>query len=416
MSIRQRLYPDPGQLAGLVEHCHHARFVFNIGLEQRSMWRRWKHDRGTHPEYGDLNAARITTASQMRELAQLRGELGWLRAGSSSVQQAALRDLDRAFQNFYAGRAKYPQFKRRSEREGSFVVRDLTVRRLNRKWGVVTVPKVGQVRFRISWMWADIERATSARVTHRNGRWHIAFTTPAAEKITAESGAVVGIDRGVANTLATSEGRMIQAPSLTDPEKTRFLRLQQRLARQQKGSKRRAQTLDRLATLRRRLGDRRTDWVEQTTTGLARTYDLIAVEDLRVQNMVKRPAPKPDPVHPGVFLPNGARAKAALNRAILASVWGRFLTRIEHKMPEGTVLRVDPKNTSRTCAACGHTAASNRESQAVFACQACGHQAHADTNAAVVILDRALGTTAPGHGVSGRRSPAFAGSANQPAA
>ncbi len=379
------------------------------------MWRRDRHNRGTHSEYGSLDAARVSTATQMLELAQLRRSLDWLRGGSSSVQQAALRDLDRAFANFFAGRASYPRFKRRSEREGSFVVRDLTVKRLNRKWGVVTVPKVGVVRFRVSRLWAEIARASSARVTHRNGRWHIAFTTPPAEKIEAGTGAVVGIDRGVKNTLATSDGRMIQAPAMSAGEPSRFLALQQQLARQQKGSTRRAATLDRLAVLRRRLEDRRIDWVEQITTALASTHDVIAVEDLRITNMVRRPKPKPDPEQEGRFLPNGARAKAALNRAILASVWGRFLTRLEHKMPEGHVVRVDPKNTSRTCAVCGHCAPGNRESQAVFECVACGHAAHADTNAAVVILDRAIRTQAPGHGVSGRGSPALAGSANQPA-
>ncbi|MPZ63855.1 MAG: transposase [Propionibacteriales bacterium] len=400
----------------MVEHCHHARFVFNIGLEQRAMWSRDKHNRGTHPEHGNLDAARVTTTTQMRELAQLRGELDWLRAGSSSVQQAALRDLDRAYANFYAGRAKYPQFKRRDDRNGGFVVRDLTVRRLNKKWGLVTVPKVGQVRFRISRLWAVLDRASSARVTQRNGRWHVSFTTPPADKIAAGSGAVVGIDRGVKNTMATSDGRMVRAPSLTDVEQARFVRLQQRLSRQQKCSRRREHTLDRLAVLRRRLEDRRSEWVEQTTTHLARTFAVIAVEGLRVRNMVRRPKPKPDPDNEGGFLPNGAKVKAALNKAILASVWGRFLTRLDHKMPEGTVLRVDPKNTSRTCAVCGHCAPGNRESQAVFECEACGHQAHADTNAAVNILDRALGTTAAGHAVSGRGSPALAGSANQPAA
>ena len=149
---------------------------------------------------------------------------------------------------------------------------------------------------------------------------------------------------------------------------------------------RRAHTLGRLAVLRRRLADRRTNWIEQTTTDLARTYDLIAVEDLRVRNMVRRPAPKPDPDRLGAFLPNGARAKASLNRAILASVWGRFLTRLEQKMPEGTVMRVDPKNTSRTCAACGHLA-------------------HADTNAAINILIRGLSTSAPGYGGVRARKP-----------
>jgi putative transposase len=218
---------------------------------------------------------------------------------------------------------------------------------------------------------------------------------------------------------------MIHAPSLTVVEQDRFVRLQQQLARQNTrarrtknwDSKRRSRTLDRLAVLRRRLEDRRTDWVEQTTTELARTYDLVAVEDLRVVNMVRRPKPKPDPESEGLFLPNGARAKASLNRAILASTWGRFLTRLEHKMPEGAVVRVDPRNTSRTCAACGHCAPGNRESQAVFECEACGHAAHADTNAAVNILDRALNSTmAAGHAVSGRASPALAGSVNQPAA
>lgn len=416
VSIRQRLYPDRGQEPRLVEHCHHARFVFNIGLEQRAMWSRDRHNRGTHPEYGTLDAARITLASQMRDLTQLRAGVDWLRAGSVSVQQAALRDLDRAFRNFFAGRAKYPSFKRRTEGGGSFVVRDLTVRRLNRKWGVTTIPKVGPVRFRVSRLWADIEMATSARVTHRNGRWHIAFTTPAAKKITAGTGAVVGIDRGVKNTLATSEGRMAQIPALTASEERRLLALQQQLARQQKGSARHRATLDRLAVLRRRLEDRRTNWVEQLTTELASTYDYIAVEDLRATNMIRRPAPKPNLEQPGAFLRNGARAKAALNRAILASCWGRFVNRLDDKMPAGAVIRVNPRNTSRTCAACGHLAPGNRKSQAVFECEACGHAAHADTNAAINILVRGI-ASAPGHGVAGRASPAnIAGSANQPAA
>jgi len=396
-----------------------------MSVVSRSVWNGMSIKQRLYPEHGDLDAKRVTTATQMRELAELRRELDWLRAGSSSVQQAALRDLDRAFQNFWAGRASYPSFKRREERRGSFVVRDLTVRRLNRKLGQVTVPKVGAVRFRLTRLWADIERATSARVTLRNRRWHICFTTAPADKTTAGTGAVAGIDRGVKNTLATDDGQMIQAPALTEAEQKRFLWLEQQLARQNTrarrnrdwDSKRRQATLDKLAVLRRRLEDRRTDWVEQATTDLAATYDYVAVEDLQIKNMVRRPAPKPDPDNDGCYLPNGARAKASLNKAILASVWGRFLTRLEHKMPEGAVLRVDPKNTSRTCAACGHCAPGNRESQAVFECGACGHQAHADTNAAVNILDRALASTpAAGHAVSGRGSPAIPGSANQPAA
>jgi putative transposase len=412
VSVRQRLYIEPGQVAGLVEHCHQARFVFNIGLEQRSLWKWSKHDRGSHPEYGSLDAARVNTATQMRELAQLRGELEWLRAGSSSVQQAALRDLDRAFANFWAGRARYPQFKRRTEREGSFVIRDLTVARLNRKWGLVTVPKIGQVRFRISRGWADINTATSARVTHRNGRWHICFTTPAEAKTAAGTGAVVGIDRGVANTIATSDGEFEQIPGWTDGEQTRFLALEQRLARQTRAAKKsgrplrecrnRNNTLDLLAALRRKLDQRRTDWIEKTTTELARVYDAVVVEDLRVPNMVRRPKPKPD--QDGRWLPNRARAKAKLNKAIHASRWGQFTTRLDHKT---TVVRVLAAYSSQECRKCGHTSSENRESQAVFACTRCGHTQHADINAAQVILGRGkpmlAHAVAPNPGTPGAR-------------
>ena len=85
VSVRQRLYPTHGQVAGLVEHCHQARFVFNIGLQQRSMWRRDKHVRG------ELSAPRVNAVTQMRELAQLRGELPWLAAGPGPGLHELLR-------------------------------------------------------------------------------------------------------------------------------------------------------------------------------------------------------------------------------------------------------------------------------------------------------------------------------------
>lgn len=364
----------------MVEHCQQARFMFNIGLEQRSMWTRARAVR-----VSASGGPRVTTASQMRELTELRRELDWVRTGSTVVQQGALRDLDRAFTNFFAGRASYPQFKKRSEREGGFVVRDLTVRRLNRRNGVVLVPKIGEVRFRLSRNWSDVEAATSARVTLKNGAWHVSFTTPAAPKIVAGTGALVGIDRGVANTVATSDGAMHQIPSLADNEQTRFLMLQRRLARQRKGSKRRTGTLDQLAVLRGRLSNRRTDWIEKTTTQLARTYDGVAIESLPVRNMVRKPKPRPDPDQPGGFLPNGAAAKAGLNKAIHASCWGRFADRLTHKT---VVVKVPAAYSSQECRQCHHVASENRESQAEFECVSCGHINHADTNAAQVILHR----------------------------
>jgi len=388
VSVKQRLRPTPAQVEVFALHAGHARFVFNLGLEQRSMWR--PDHRGRRPA--------ITAASQQRELAQARSQVDWLRAGSSVVQQGALRDLDRAFVNFFAGRAAYPRYRKRGGR-ASFAVRDVRLKRTGRRSAMVLIPKAGWVRLRLSVPWEQAATATSARVvSDPAGRWHIALTTPPRPFQRQATGKTVGLDRGVANTLATSDGAMMHAPTLTGGEQARFLALQRRLSRQVKGSNRYRATRTALGRLRGRLDDRRTDWVEQTSTTLVRRHDLIVLEALRTRNMTRRPAPRPDPDTPGVFLPNGARAKAALNRAILAQCWGKLATRITDKAattPEHAttlVVLVDPTNTSRRCAACGHTAPGNRESQAVFVCQSCGHHAHADTNAAVNILHR--GTTA----------------------
>ena len=261
------------------------------------------------------------------------------------------------------------------------------------------MPKVGLVRFRLTRPMGLVSAATSARVTFKGGQWHVSFTTPAPAFVRAATGAVVGLDRGVANTLATSDGAFLHASTLRPGEQVRFLALARRLSRQKKGSARRARTKTQLGALHARLADRRTDWVEQTTTTLIRDFDLIAIEALATVNMVRAPKPKPDPDDPGVFLANGARAKAALNKAIYASCWGKLADRLGDKATRATspvlVIAVNPRNTSRQCKACGHVAAKNRQSQAVFTCVACGHTAHADTNAAENILDRALNPQPP---------------------
>jgi transposase len=149
-----------------------------------------------------------------------------------------------------------------------------------------------------------------------------------------------------------------------------------------------------IAKLQARAGDRRKDWVEKTSTDLARRFDVIRVEDLRITQMTRRPKPKPDPEQLGRYLPNRRRAKAGLNRGILANGWGALVSRLERKAA-GRVEKVDPAYTSQTCSACRHCAPDNRKNQAVFRCVACGHQAHADVNAAVNI--------AAGRAVSARR-------------
>lgn len=147
-----------------------------------------------------------------------------------------------------------------------------------------------------------------------------------------------------------------------------------------------------MARLHRKVRRQRLDHAHKTAVSLVREHDFIAHEDLKIRNMSKAPAPKPDPEQPGSFLPNGAGAKAGLNRSIADAGWGVFLQILTAKAECAgrEVMAVDPRNTSRQCPECGHTAKENRPTQEKFHCVSCGHRAHADTVGAINVLRAGL--------------------------
>jgi transposase len=198
---------------------------------------------------------------------------------------------------------------------------------------------------------------------------------------------VVGIDRGVAVAAALSTGQLLHCPALTGRERTRLRRLQRRLARARRGSNRRGRVRHAIARLRARDRDRRKDWAEKTSTGIARRFDVIRVEDLKIANMTR--SAKGTRENPG----RNVRQKAGLNREILRSGWGLLVRRLEDKAP-GRVEKIKPALTSQRCSACGQVDRASRESQAVFRCTACGFACNADVNAAINI--------AAGHAVTAR--------------
>jgi transposase len=378
---RFRMYPTPAQQVALLHQCGHARSLWNLALEQ---WSMWTPDKGATPGY----------VEQARQLTEARAAFGWLRAGSQTVQQQALRDFDQAVKNFYAGTHQRPTWRKAGLHEGFRIVGTQATRviKLNRKWGKVNVPKVGWVRFRLS---CAVPDAKSYRVTRdRAGRWHIAFAVIPPPIAAPGNGEVVGVDRGVTVSAALSTGDLLTCPGLSETEQVRMTHLQRRLARCRRGSNRHRAAQAAIAKLHTRARDRRKDWVEKTSTDLARRFDLIRVEDLRIAQMTRRPKPKTNPDRPGAYLPNRRRTKAGLNRGILANGWAALVTRLEHKAP-GRIEKINPAYTSQTCSVCGHRVPENRESQAVFRCVACGHRAHADVNAAINI--------AAGRAVSARR-------------
>jgi len=382
---RYRLVPSPAQEAVLREHCAHARYVWNLAVEQHAWWR---PGRRSAPGY----------LEQCRQLTQARAEHPWLRAGSQMVQQQALRDFARAMNGFFAYTHRRPSWRKAGRDEGFRIVavKPGHVRRLSRKTGEVWIPKAGWVRFRWS---RAVPAVRSYQVTlDRAGRWHVAFAAIPVTVPGPGNGQVVGVDRGVAVSAALSTGEIVRAPRLGISCQRRLVRQQRRLARARRGSHRRERVKLAFARLKAREADVRRDWAEKISTGLARSFDVIRVEDLKIGNMTR--SARGTIAAPG----RNVRAKAGLNREIMASGWGVLVRRLEQKAP-GRVEKVNPAYTSQRCSACGHIAAGSRENQALFCCVACGYACNADVNAARNI--------AAGHAVTARGGDRIAGPANR---
>ena len=220
------------------------------------------------------------------------------------------------------------------------------------------------------------------------------------------AGAVVGLDRGCAHTLATSDNTFIDLP------KDRLDRIDREIRRRQKAQARRvsmsgktvreyrrhasrayertAREISRLYAKAHRIRD---DWQHKTTTRLVREYDVIVLEDLNLQGMSRRAKAKPEPDRPGAYLPNGQSAKRALNRSLHSAALGGIASKLEYKTRltgRNRLVLVNPAYTSQTCSKCGYRAKENRESQAVFECKRCHARMNADLNAASNILKRGL--------------------------
>ena len=305
---RYRLLPTPAQEAVLRDHCGHARYVWNLAVEQHS---HWHPGRASAPGYRE----------QGRQLTQARAQYPWLAAGSQTVQQQALRDFVRAMAAFFdpqnpAGR---PSWRKAGRHEGFRIVgrgRQWDVRRVSRHVGQVWVPKAGWVPFR--WSRAIPPGAKSYRVTmDRAGRWHVAFAVIPAPVPAPGNGQAVGIDRGVVVSAALSTGEMLHCPALTARERTRLRRMQRKLARAAGRSNRRGRVRHAIARLRTHETDRRKDWAEKVSTDIVRRFDVIRVEDLKIGNMTR--SAKGTRENPG----RNVGQKAGLNRGILGSGGGR---------------------------------------------------------------------------------------------
>jgi len=368
-----RLYPTPEQAQQMAQIAGSCRYVFNLALEQRRDWYR--------------PGRKFNFASQCREVTMLRAEVDWLKAAPVHTLQQALKNLDRAYQNWWAGRADYPTPRKKGLND-SFRFPDpvsIKVERTGKSSGRVKLPKLGWIKLR-GW-YAIPGDVCNATVSHRAGQWHVAiqWQREAVEPMPSILPAV-GIDRGVAVFAALSNGTNI-APVNHGKKALRALRKAQRsLSRKKRGSSNRRKAIRRVAKIQMRVANARKDFLHKRTTTITKNHGMVALEALKVRNMSA--SAKGTVAEPGKMV----RQKAGLNRAILDQGWGGLRIMLAYKLAErgGSLIEVSAAYTSQTCAECGVVDAQSRQGQARFVCTGCGHEANADTNAAIVILKRGL--------------------------
>ncbi|MBB4943760.1 putative transposase [Streptosporangium album] len=406
-----RLELSTAQVAVLDGQAHTARTLWNL----------------LH-EYFTFRQGRFATLKECdTAIRAARHEIDWIGQLPAQAAQAVLKTYRQAWANFFNPDhpAKRPTFKARFGSRPAVDVpqaRDLQIKRINRRWGAVNLPKVGRVRFRWTKDLPGVTkggptgRITGARLVKDAFGWQIVFRTETmtAPVMETHPGPAVGIDRGITVALALSDQTTREhGPWLTGGEREHLRRLEKKSARQraartpgQRTSHRLTRTYDQIARLRATAKRRAVNWQHQTTTELADTFSVIVVEDLKIANMVR--SAKGTIEQPG----RNVTQKAGLNRAITGEAWGRTVALLEYKTRDrgGLVVKVPAPGTSQTCHQCGHRDAASRDGTR-FSCAnpACGWVGHADTNAAINIRN-AAGTAVSGRGDLGaarsaRRQP-----------
>ncbi len=360
-AFRYRLYPNQEQVAALTVQFGHARYVYNWALATRQ-----EHYRQTGKglPYYELK----------RRLATLKHEPehAWLQEADSQVLQAKVQDLERAYQNFFAHRARFPRFK---SRRGAQSIR--YPQRFQFNGNRVYLPKVGWVKVVLH---RPLE-GTSKNVTvsrTKSGEYYVSVQCELEHDVPLHPGGVVGIDVGLKHFATLSTGEKIEHPRYLRKAERRLQRLHRRLSRRKKGGCNREKARVQQARQYEHVARQRADFLHKVSRRLTVAYAVLKLEDLHVAGMVKN---------------------HRLAKAISDSGWGAFGRMCEYKAAwrGGRVERVGRfYPSSKTCHVCGWINDHLLLSQRIWTCAGCGTVHDRDHNAALVLA------SAPTVGATGR--------------
>jgi putative transposase len=380
-AFKYRFYPTPEQETLLRRTIGCTRLVYNRALSERTQ--AW-YERQERVGYVETSA--MLTAWKKEE------ELQFLNEVSCVPLQQGLRHLQGAFTNFFAGRAKYPNFKKK--RNGGSA--EFTKSAFRFKDGQVFLAKSTEA-LPIRWsrqLPEGVEPSTITVKLSPSGRWSVSLLVEVEIEPLPESPNSIGIDLGITSLVALSTGEKVANPKGFKAKRAKLRRVQKALSRKQKGSNNRYKARLKVAKVHAEISDARQDFLHKLTTQLVRENQTIAVEDLAVKNMVKN-------------------HKLAL--AISDASWGELVRQLEYKCDwyGRNFVKIDRWfPSSKRCGHCGHIVEKLPLNIREWDCPKCGAKHDRDINAAKNILAAGLAVSICGAGVrpeesKSRKAPAM---------
>ena len=383
-AYRYRFYPTPEQVAVLARTFGSARFVYNWALRMRTDA---YYQRQERVSYADTSAA---LTALKREPAT-----AWLNEVSSVPPQQALHHLDRAFRNFFEGRAKYPTFKKRRGRQAAEYT--TSAFRWDAEKRSLTLAKM-EAPLAIVWSRAFTGAPTTVTITRdQAGRYFVSFLVEEEVTTLPSTGATIGLDMGVSALVTLSSGEKITNPKHFAHSRSRLKTAQKALARKEKGSKNREEARQKVARAHAKIADQRLDGLHKLSTRLIRENQTVCVETLAVRQLVRN---------------------RRLARAISDASWSELIRQLEYKAAwyGRTLIKIDKWYPStKRCSICGHVLNSLPLAVRQWTCPDCGAHHDRDVNAAKNVLAAGLAVNAcgeairPGRAKSATARPSEAG-------
>ncbi|MGO4308216.1 RNA-guided endonuclease InsQ/TnpB family protein [Cupriavidus sp. RAF12] len=368
-AFKYEMMPTGEQQRQMRRFAGSCRFVFNKALSLQM-------ERYGHGE------KKLGYAGLCKLLTEWRNgsETPWLKDAPTHPLQQTLKDLERAYANFFAKRADFPRFKKKGQSD-SFRYPDPKQIKLDQGNSRIFLPKLGWLRYRDS---RDVLGAVkNVTVSLSCGKWFVSIQTEREiEQPLPQATTAVGIDMGIARFATLSDGTFYAPLNSFKQHEAALRRAQQAMSRKVKFSSNWKKAKARVQRIHSRIGNARRDYLHKATTTISQNHAMVCIEDLQVRNMSKSAAGTTE--KPG----KNVRAKSGLNKSILDQGWFEFRRQLSYKLAwnGGWLIAVPPQNTSRTCPCCGYVSAESRQTQAQFRCVECGFEENADVVGAINVL------------------------------